>query len=123
MPMIADYIFDLALAELDTGATHLYICSQEPVTYAGAATTYKLGTKATPSVGAPADRTPSGRRVTVAAFSDGTVDASGTATHWALCKTTGSTLMATGALASSQAVVSGNTFSLAAFDIGIPDAA
>ena len=122
MAFIADYILDLLLAEF-ANANNLYICSQEPVTFAGATTTYKLGTKTSISIGAPADRTPSGRKVTVASFSNGTVDATGTATHWALTKTTGSVLMATGALASSQSVTSGNSFSLAAFDIGVPDAA
>lgn len=122
MAFIADYILDLLLAEF-ANANNLYICSQEPVNFTGATSTYKLGTKTAISIGAPADRTPTGRKVTVASFSNGTVDASGTATHWALTKTTGSVLMATGALASSQAVTSGNSFSLAAFDIGVPDAA
>ena len=122
MAFLADYILDLALAELDTATATLYICSQEPTSYAGASSTYKLGTKTSLSIGAPADRTPSGRKVSVATFSDGVVDSSGTATHWAITKS-GTTLMATGALASSQAVTGGNTFSLAAFDIGIPDAA
>ena len=122
MAFIADYILDLLLAEF-ANANNLYICSQEPTTFAGATSTYKLGTKTSISIGSPADRTPSGRKVTVASFSNGTVDATGTATHWALTKTTGSVLMATGALASSQGVTSGNSFSLAAFDIGVPDAA
>lgn len=122
MAFIADYILDLLLAEF-ANANNLYICSQEPVNFTGATSTYKLGTKTAISIGAPADRTPTGRKVTVASFSNGTVDASGTATHWALTKTTGSVLMATGALAASQVVTSGNSFSLAAFDIGVPDAA
>lgn len=122
MAFIADSILDLLLAEF-ANASNLYICSQEPTTFAEATTTYKLGTKTGISIGAPADRTPSGRKVTVASFSNGTVDASGTATNWALTKTTGSVLMATGALAASQVVTSGNSFSLAAFDIGVPDAA
>ncbi len=122
MAYIADYILDLLLAEF-ANANNLYICSQEPTTFTEATATYKLGTKTSISVGSPADRTPSGRKVTVASFSNGTIDSSGTATHWALTKTTGSVLMATGALASSQAVTASNSFSLAAFDIGVPDAA
>jgi hypothetical protein len=120
MPQIADYIFDLALAELDTATSTLHLCSAEPANYAGIAAV-QLGTKTGLSIGAPADRTPNGRKVTVAAFSDGAVSATGTATHWAISKG-GTTLMATGALASSQGVTNGNTFSLAAFDIGFPDA-
>ncbi len=122
MPLLADYILDLALAELDTNATHLYICSAEPTTFTQATSTFALGVKTTPSIGAPADRTPNGRRVTVASFTDGSVTATGTATHWAITKTTGSTLMATGALSASQSVTNGNTFALTAFDVGIPDA-
>lgn len=121
MPFIADYIFDLALSELDTATATLYITSQEATTYAEAATTYPLGNKSSLSIGAPADRTPNGRKVTVAAITDGTVTGTGTATHWAITKS-GTTLMATGALSASQAVTNGNTFSLGAFDVGIPDA-
>ena len=121
MAFLADYILDLALAELDTATTTLYICSQEPTTYAGASSTYALGNKTSLSIGAPADRTPNGRKVTVASFTDGSVTGTGTATHWAITKS-GTTLMATGSLSSSQSVTNGNTFSLAAFDIGIPDA-
>jgi hypothetical protein len=122
MPFLADYILDLALSELDTATATLYICSAEPTTFAEASSTYALGNKATPSIGAPANRTPNGRKVTVAAITDGSVTATGTATHWAITKS-GTTLMATGALSASQAVTNGNTFTLAAFDIGIPDAA
>lgn len=122
MAFIASYIYDLFLAEF-ANASNLYICSQEPTTFTEATATYKLGTKTAISIGAPAARTPTGRKVTVASFSNGTVDSSGTATHWAITKTTGSVLMATGSLAASQAVTASNSFSLAAFDIGIPAAA
>lgn len=121
MAFLADYILDLALAELDTATTTLYICTQEPTTYTEASSTYAKGSKTSLSIGAPADRTPNGRKVTVASFSDGSVSGTGTVTHWAITKS-GTTLMATGALSASQAVTSGNTFTLAAFDIGIPDA-
>jgi Na+-translocating ferredoxin:NAD+ oxidoreductase RnfG subunit len=121
MAFLADYILDLALAELDTATTTLYITSAEATTYAEASSTLALGNKTSLSIGAPADRTPNGRKVTIASFTDGTVTATDTATHWAITKD-GTTLMATGALASPQAVTSGNSFTLAAFDVGIPDA-
>ena len=121
MAYITDVAFDAALAVvIDSSA--LFICSQEPTTYAQATSTYALGTKASPTLGAAADRTPNGRKTTVSAITDGTVSGTGTATHWALVKATGSLLRATGALSASQAVTSGNTFTLAAFDVGIPDA-
>lgn len=121
MAFIADYIFDLALAELDTATTTLYITSAEATTYAEASSTFALGNKTALSIGAPANGASNGRRVTVAAITDGSVTATNTATHWAITKD-GTTLMATGALSASQAVTNGNTFTLGAFDITIPDA-
>lgn len=123
MAYINDRVFDNGLTVLDTEANRLDICSQEPVTYAEATSTYTLGNKTPPSVGAPADRTPNGRKVTVAAITDGTVTGTDDATHWAISDTGNSRLLATGPLAASQAVTAGNVFTLAAFDIGIPDAA
>lgn len=122
MAYINDYVFDLALAYLDTSGNRLDICSQEPATYAAATSTYTLGNKTSLSIGAPTDRSPNGRKVVVAAISDGTVTGTATATHWAISDTGNSRLIATGALSASQAVTSGNTFTLAAFDIGIADA-
>lgn len=123
MAFIPDAALDAALAVV-ADADALYLCTQEPTTYAQASSTYAVGTKASPSIGAAADRSPSGRKITVAAITTGgSVTASGTATHWALTKASGSLLRATGALSASQALVSGNTFTLTAFDIGIPDAA
>jgi hypothetical protein len=123
MPFISDRILDLGLNVLDTEANRLDICSSEPTTYAAATGSASLGNKTSLSIGAPATRTPSGRRVTVAAFSDGSVTATGTATHWAIVDTANSRLLATGNLASSQAVTNGNVFTLPAFDVGIPGAA
>lgn len=122
MPFIADYVLDAALAKLDTEANALYITSQEATTYAGATSTFALGVKTSITVSAPADRLPNGRKVTVAQFSNGTVTGSGTATHYAIVDTVNARLLATGALAQSQAVTSGNLFSLADMDIGIADA-
>jgi hypothetical protein len=122
MPLIADYCLD-GLVEKVREATRLFICSQEPVTYAEASSTYKLGTKTTPTMGAASDRTGGGRKTTVASFTDGAIEATATATHWALCDAANSRLLATGSLSASQAVTNGNTFSLAAFDVGVPDAA
>lgn len=123
MAFVADYVLDAALSKLDTEANRLDICSQEPATYAAATTTYTLGNKTSLSIGAPADRTPNGRKVAVAQITDGSVTGTGTATHWAITDTGNSRLLATGALSASQAVTSGNVFTLASFDIGIPDAA
>ncbi len=120
MSYLNDRVLDNGLAVLDTEATRLDICSQEPSTYAGATSTYTLGNKTSLSIGAPAARSPSGRKVTVAQITDGSVTGTGTASHWAITDTANSRLLAAGALSASQAVTSGNTFTLAAFDIGIP---
>ena len=122
MASLNNLVFDSGLDYLTDNVDYLYICSAEPATYAEAATTYALGEKAAPTVGAAGDRTGGGRKVSVTAIEDGSVTGSDTATHWALTYN-GDTLLATGSLAAPQAVVSGNTFSLAGFDIGIPDPA
>lgn len=123
MAFINDRVFDLGLNVLDTEANRLDICNAEPATYAAATTTNSLGNKTSFAIGAPADRTPTGRKITTPSITDGTVTATGTASHWAITDTGNSRLLATGALSASQAVTSGNVFTLAAFDIGIPDAA
>lgn len=123
MATLADRVFDNGLTVLDTEANRLDICSTAPTTYTEATSTYTLGNKTSLSIGAPADRTGGGREVTVASFTDGSVTASGTAAYYAIVDTTNSRLLATGSLSSSQAVTSGNTFSISSFKIGIPDPA
>jgi transketolase N-terminal domain/subunit len=122
MASLATFYQDLALAGVQTDSTRLDITSAEATTYTQAITTFSLGNKLTPSVGAPAAGTPSGRQVTVAAITGGSVTASGTAAFWALTNVVGTRLIATGSLSVSQAVTSGNTFSLAAFTIVLPNA-
>lgn len=122
MAFINDRVFDNGLTVLDTEANRLDICSQEPVTYAEATSTYTLGNKTSLSVGAPTDASPNGRKVDVASFTDGSVTGTGTASHWAVVDTGNSRLLATGSLSASQAVTSGNTFSLTSIAIRIPDA-
>lgn len=123
MATLNDRVFDNGLTVLDTEANRLDICSQQPTTYAEATSTYTLGNKTSLSIGAPADRSGGGREVTVAAITDGSVTATGTATHYAIVDTANSRLLAAGSLSSSQAVTSGNTFTLNSFAIGIPDPA
>jgi len=121
MAFLADTVFDSGLNQIDTLTENLYITSQEATTFTEAATTYKLGTKATPTIAAPADRGGGGREVVISSISDGSVGADGTASHWALTDDSGSLLLATGALSSTQAVTNGNTFTLTSFAIGVAD--
>ena len=121
MAFLNDRVFDNGLTTLDTEANAIHVTSQEATTYAEATSTYTLGNSTSLSIGAPADRTGGGRKVTVAAISDGSITADGTATHYAIVDTNNSRLLATAALTASQSVTNGNTFTLATFDIGVPD--
>lgn len=120
MPFLNDRVYDNGLTVLDTEANALHICNAEPATYAAATTTNSLGSKTSLSIGAPGAGSPNGRKVTVAAITDGSVSANGTASHWAIVDTVNSRLLAAGPLAASQVVTSGNPFTLPAFDIRIP---
>tara|TARA_R100001086_G_scaffold56637_1_gene25596 strand:+ start:589 stop:969 length:381 start_codon:yes stop_codon:yes gene_type:complete len=123
MPFIRDAAFDAGLNNIRDDVGALYICSQEPTTYTEATATYDLGSKTSPTVGSVENGASSGRRIITSAITDGSVSDTGTATHWALVKTTATTdLLATGTLSSSQSVTSGNTFTLTAFSITFPDA-
>lgn len=123
MATLNNRVFDNGLSVLDTEANKILVTSQEATTYTEANATYALGNSTSLSIGAPADRIGGGREVTVAAISDGSVTGTGTATHFAVVDTLNTRLLATGSLTASQAVTSGNTFTLGAFTIGIPDPA
>jgi hypothetical protein len=123
MATLNNRVFDNGLSVLDTEANKILVTSQEATTYTEANATYALGNSTSLSIGAPADRSGGGREVTVAAISDGSVTGTGTATHFAIVDTSNTRLLATGSLTASQAVTSGNTFTLGAFTIGIPDPA
>jgi len=116
---INDEVFDGGLDYADTNGTRIDITSQVATTRTEAVTTYTLGND-TVNTGAPEAGAVDGRRVQVPAITAGTVTGTGTATHWAL--TSGTELLATGPLTSSQAVTSGNTFSLDAISITLRDA-
>ena len=111
-------IYDNGLNTLTNATKTLHICSQQLASFAEVAT-YSLGNKASPTIGSPTNHT-TGRKVVVSAITGGSVTVSGTASHYAVVDTANSKLLASQALAATQAVTSGNTFSLAAFDIAIP---
>jgi len=123
MAFLNDRVFDDGLTVLDTEANKILITSAEPATYTEANATYALGNSTSLSIGAPQDRSGGGREVVVAAITDGSVTATGTATHYAIVDTINSRLLAAGSLTASQAVTSGNTFTLTSVAIGIPDPA
>ena len=123
MAFLDNRVFDNGLTTLDTEANVVHVTSAEATTYTAATSTLSLGNSTSLSIAAPSDRSGGGRKVTVSAISDGSITGTGTVTHYALVDTNNSRLLATAALTASQSVTSGNTFSLASFDIGIPDPA
>jgi hypothetical protein len=123
MPSVQSVVLDSGLTNFKNVATHIYINSSEPTTYAEASSTFALGNKnfgAGAALTGPAAGSPNGRKVTSTAITDGSVTGTGTATSWSIVNATGSALLASGSLSSSQAVTSGNTFTLASFDIRLP---
>lgn len=126
MPYVNDLTMDTGLSSLEAAVDRFDICTQEPTTYTEAVSTYTKGFKdhgaAGSGFGAVADRSPSGRKVSSTAITDGAVTGTGTVTHWAATDVGSTRLWATGALSASQGVTSDNTFALPSFDIGMPDA-
>lgn len=119
---IHDDIFDSGLSQLTTIVENLYICSAQPTTFAEASSTYKLGTKASPTITGPSDGgAGGGRKVDCGAITDGVVNTGGTATHFALTDDSNSKLLIAANLASSLAISPGSPFTLTAFFIQIPD--
>lgn len=122
MPYIDNNVLDSGLNYAKSNASAIYICSAEPATYTAATSTNALGSK---SFGAGsvfpsaiANGSPSGRQIATAAVTDGTISGTGTASHWAIVS--GTTLIAASSLTATQAVTSGNTFTLSSFTIRLP---
>ena len=122
MATLDNRVFDNGLTVLDTEANAIHITSAEATSFANVAAV-TLGNSTSLSIGAPQDRSGGGREVVVAAITDGSVTGTGTATHYAIVDTVNSRLLATSTLTASQAVTSGNTFTLSSVSIGIPDPA
>jgi hypothetical protein len=123
MAALHDDVFDNGLSTIDDSTENLYLLSADPgITWADIAT-YTLGSKATPSIAIPSDRDGGGREVIVSAITDGSVTATGTATHFALTDDSASKVLVSGAISAAQVVTSGNVFTLTEFTVGIPDPA
>lgn len=120
---------DAMLNNIKNNTTRLCVCSAQPTTYAEATTTYdggaskyKLAIKTISSTDftGPADGDASGRKLTVNEASGITVDATASATHIALCDSSNSKLLYV-TTCTSQALTSGNTVTVPAFDIEVAD--
>lgn len=117
-------VLDSGLNVMNNLADSIYIVSADPTTFAEATATFALGHKTFAigaAVGNPSAGAPNGRTVATTAITDGSVTANGTALGWAIVDTANQKLYANGRLSGSQAVLSGNAFTLASFDIRIPN--
>jgi hypothetical protein len=117
-----DDVMNAALAVIAQGNI-LTVCSQQPTTRTEAITTYKLADVALTAGDGNGDFTigdgdTSGRKVTVSEQADIPVDDTGTATHVAICDASSLLLVTT---CTSQALTSGNTVTVPAFDDEIAD--
>lgn len=125
MAFLNDNTLDNGLAALKAAATHVYINSAEPATYTAATSTNALGNKnfgaGAVYPAAIAAGSPSGRKLTTAAITDGSVTATGTATHYSVVTSGATRLEVAQSLSASQGVTSGNTFTLTAADVRLPN--
>ena len=111
-------VLDAMLNKIGTSTT-LTVCSAEPTTRTEAVTTYKLADQTIDSGDfTVADGDTSGRKVTVAEQADVPIDSTGTATHIALCDATNVLYVTT---CTSQALTSGGTVTVPAWDIEVAD--
>jgi hypothetical protein len=125
MASLNDNTLDNGLAALKAAADKVYICSAEPATYTAATSTNALGNKnfgaGAVYPAAIAAGSPSGRQIASAAVTDGSVTATGTAAASAVVTSGSSRLEVTNTLAATQAVTSGNIFTLTAQTVRLPN--
>lgn len=122
MPFIIDAILDALTSIAGQTARRVDICyTSEPTNYTEATSTKSCGNKTGLAMTAISNGAVDGRRVQTPAITDGNVTASQTAGWWAITDAS-AVLHAAGALSSSQAVTSGNTFTLDAISITNRDA-
>jgi hypothetical protein len=117
-----DLVLDQALNYIKNNVTQLAVCSAQPASYAEATSTYKLALKTGLTSGSftgPADGTPDGRKLTINEQAGIAVDASGDATHVAICSGTVLLYVTT---CTQQTLTSGNTVTVPAWIIRLADA-
>lgn len=118
------WVLDNGLLGLDANSDSIYICSQQPVDFTTATSTYGLGSYSfgigNVFPGSPTNGTPNGRVMTSNAITAGSVTANGTPTYWAIVDTANSRLLATGNLSGGVALTTSNQFALSAITVHIP---
>jgi hypothetical protein len=120
---VHDDVLDGALNVIKNNCTRMTLCSQQPTTYTEANATYALADVTMASGDfTVANGDTSGRKVTVAAKSAVPVDTTGTSNHVALLDVTNSKLLYV-TTHTGQALTSGNTVNIGAWDAEIADPA
>lgn len=118
---VADSVLDAALAKVAT-STNITVCSAEPTNYADITNVNLAAGTVTPGNGngdfTIANGDTNGRKVTTSQQTDLSIGTSGTATHVALDD--GATLLYV-TTCTSQALTSGGTVTIPAWDIEIAD--
>lgn len=115
---VHDSVLDGALNVIAT-ANIMTACSQEPTSRTEAVTTYALADVAMAGGDyTNANGDTSGRKVTMAQKTGVTIDATGTATHVALCDATNLLYVTT---CTSQALTSGNTMTFNSWKVELAD--
>lgn len=116
-----DSTLDALLAEIATG-TRLVVCSAQPANFAGIAAVALADVALTAGLGGgdytAANGDTNGRKVTVGAQADVPIDASGDATHVSLDDGTDLIYVTT---CTTQALTSGGTVTVPAWDVEIAD--
>jgi hypothetical protein len=112
-------VLDDGLGRFTAEATRLDICSSRPTSYGGMIA-LSLGNKTGLTFPSPSAATPNGRRIVVPAITDGTVTASGTATHYAISDPVNQRLLAAHTMDVAKVVASGGVFTLASFSVRLP---
>jgi hypothetical protein len=125
MAFFNDNTLDNGLAALKAAADKIFICSADSATYTAATSTNALGNKnfgaGAVYPAAIAAGSPSGRQLVSAAVTDGSVTATGTASHNSVVTSGSSRLELSQALSASQGVTSGNIFTLTAQTVRLPN--
>lgn len=113
-----DAILDAMADAIIAAATQLVVCSGEPANYAGIAAVALADVVIDSGDFTKGNGDTNGRKVTIAQQSSITIDASGTATHVVLAS--GSVLLYV-TTCTSQALTSGGTVTVPAWDIEVAD--
>lgn len=120
-----DDVLDGLLNYVADNTKRITVCNAQPTTFTEGNATFALADVTTTEGAGNGDFTlangdTNGRKLTVAQQADVPVDSSGTATHIALLDVDNSKLLAV-TTCTSQALTSGNTVTIPAFDLEVAD--